>query len=105
MEILGQGFTSATSVKFGGAIATATIVSGTYLTAVIPANGVTGLITVTTPSGTLKSSSTFKVVPKISGFNPISGCGRCAGDRFRCGFQRCNQSRFSEVRALPATVL
>ena len=73
VEILGQGFTSATSVKFGGAIATATIVSGTYLTAVIPANGVTGLITVTTPSGTLKSSSTFKVVPKISGFNPISG--------------------------------
>lgn len=73
VQILGQGFTGTKNVKFGSGAATFTIISATYLTAVIPATGVTGSITVTTPSGTLTSRSTFKVVPKLTGFTPGGG--------------------------------
>ena len=73
VEILGQGFKGTTSVKFGGSPATFTVVSVTYLTAVIPNNGMTGSITVTTPTGTFKSAVAFKVLPKITGFAPAMG--------------------------------
>ena len=71
--ILGQGFTTATSVIFGSASASFTIVSDTYLTAVVPPDGITGFVTVTTSAGPLASSKTFKLVPAITGFNPPSG--------------------------------
>jgi len=73
IEILGQGFTGTTSVKFGTGAATFTVVSATYLTAVIPTDAVTGWITVTTPTATLKSATTFKVLPKITSFTPTTG--------------------------------
>ena len=61
VEILGNGLTGATSVMFGSGSASFTVVSDTYVTAVVPANGVSGFVTVTTPSGTLTSSRTFHV--------------------------------------------
>jgi uncharacterized repeat protein (TIGR03803 family) len=70
--ILGSGFTGTTSVKFNGTTAKFTIVSDTYLTAKVPA-GETGIVTVTTPSGTLLSSRIYKVTPKITSLTPISG--------------------------------
>jgi uncharacterized repeat protein (TIGR03803 family) len=63
VEILGQGFTSATTVSFNGAPATATVVSGTYLHTTVPAGATTGFITVTTSGGTLTSNRQFIVTP------------------------------------------
>jgi uncharacterized repeat protein (TIGR03803 family) len=71
--ILGQGFNTTTSVMFGSGLASFTIVSDTYLTAVVPAEGTTGYVNVTTGSGTLTSNTIFRVVPIITGFNPSSG--------------------------------
>jgi uncharacterized repeat protein (TIGR03803 family) len=73
VEILGDGLTGTTKVLFGTGSANFTVVSETYMTAVVPASGVTGTVTVTTPSGTLKSAQTFKVLPVISSFTPTSG--------------------------------
>jgi hypothetical protein len=43
------------------------------LTAVVPAGATTGYVTVTTPSGTLKSNRKFLVTPTITEFSPTSG--------------------------------
>jgi uncharacterized repeat protein (TIGR03803 family) len=63
VEILGQGFTSATTVSFNGTPATATVVSGTYLRTTVPAGATTGPVTVTTSGGTLTSNRQFVVTP------------------------------------------
>jgi uncharacterized repeat protein (TIGR03803 family) len=75
IEILGSGLTGTTSVRFGSGSATYTVVSDTYMTAVVPASGTTGTVTVTTPSGSLKSKQIFKLLPVISSFTPTSGPG------------------------------
>ena len=73
VEILGSGLTGATSVKFGKGSASFAVVSSTYMTAVVPTTGTTGVVSVTTPSGTRVSSKNFKVLPVISSFSPTSG--------------------------------
>ena len=73
IQILGNGLTGTSSVKFGTGPASFTVVSDTYLSAIVPATGTTGWVTVTTPSGTLTSSAQFKVIPKITSFSPTSG--------------------------------
>jgi uncharacterized repeat protein (TIGR03803 family) len=72
--MFGQGFSSASVVKFGGVAATKVTRSGTtYLTAVVPAGAHTGAVTVTTDTTTLTSPQTYKVKPKITSFTPPSG--------------------------------
>ena len=71
--ILGQGLTSASSVKLGGVAASYTVVSDTFLTATVPTGAKTGTATVKTASGTLKSNQKFLVAPVIQTFNPTSG--------------------------------
>jgi uncharacterized repeat protein (TIGR03803 family) len=62
-EILGQGFSGTSSVTFSGVPATSfTVVSNTYLTAVVPAGASTGPVVVTTPTGVLNSNVNFTVV-------------------------------------------
>jgi uncharacterized repeat protein (TIGR03803 family) len=72
-QILGNGLTGTTSVKFGTGSASFTVVSDTYMTAVVPATGTTGAVTVATPSGFRVSSKNFRVLPVISSFSPTSG--------------------------------
>jgi uncharacterized repeat protein (TIGR03803 family) len=62
VEILGQGFSTASSVKFGSAPSNFTVYSDTYLTAVVPSAAKTGTISVTTSTGTLISKQKFKVI-------------------------------------------
>jgi hypothetical protein len=50
-----------------------TVKSDTYLTATVPSGATTGKVTVTTPSGTLKSNKIFRVTPQILSFSPTSG--------------------------------
>jgi uncharacterized repeat protein (TIGR03803 family) len=59
--ILGQGFKGTTRVSFNGTAASFTVVSETYLTATVPHGATTGFVTVTTPSGKLKSNTKFRV--------------------------------------------
>jgi uncharacterized repeat protein (TIGR03803 family) len=54
--IFGAGLTGATAVSFNGVAANFTVMSDTYMTATIPASAIKGYVTVTTPSGTLKSA-------------------------------------------------
>ncbi len=61
-QILGQGFTGTKSVTFNGVPATSfSVVSDTYMTAVVPAGATTGNVVVTTPTGTLTSNKPFTV--------------------------------------------
>jgi uncharacterized repeat protein (TIGR03803 family) len=72
--VFGQGFTSASVVKFGGVAAKSVTLSGTtYLTAVVPTGAHTGPVTVTTGTTTRTSPQTYKVKPKITNFTPSSG--------------------------------
>ena len=71
--MLGQGFTGATEVSFNGASGSFTVVSDTYMTAIVPSDATTGPVTVTTRKGKLTSNKTFFVVPTISSFSPSSG--------------------------------
>jgi uncharacterized repeat protein (TIGR03803 family) len=72
--ILGQGFSSSSVVKVGGALATSVTHTGTtFITATIPAGALTGSVTVTTGTATLTSTKTFKVLPTMTSFSPPSG--------------------------------
>ena len=71
--ILGQGFSSATGVKFGSGAGTFTVVSDTYMIATAAAGATTGPVTVLEPGGNLVTPQTFKVIPTISGFSPAGG--------------------------------
>lgn len=73
IDILGQGLTGTTAVLFNGTAATFTVVSDTYLTAVVPSNTIRGSVTVTTPGGKLTSNTIFRVAPVIISFSPPSG--------------------------------
>jgi uncharacterized repeat protein (TIGR03803 family) len=60
--ILGQGFTNASVVKFGGTQATTITLSGTtFITATVPVGALTGNVTVTTGATTLTSNTIFRL--------------------------------------------
>jgi len=71
--ILGQGFSTATGVKFGTGPGTFTVVSDTYMTAAPAAGATTGKVTIVESSGNLVSAQKFKVIPSIKTFSPTSG--------------------------------
>jgi uncharacterized repeat protein (TIGR03803 family) len=73
VEILGQGFTTATGVLFGAGTGTFTATSNTYMTAKPVAGALTGQITVKEPSGNLLTPLKFKIIPTITSFAPTSG--------------------------------
>jgi uncharacterized repeat protein (TIGR03803 family) len=71
--IIGQGFSTATGVKFGTGKGTFTVVSDTYMTAKPATGATTGKVTILEPSGNLVTPQKFKVVPTIKTFSPTSG--------------------------------
>jgi uncharacterized repeat protein (TIGR03803 family) len=73
ISILGDGFLSASSVKFGLGSVPFTVVTDHFITATIDTGATTGVITVTEPGGKLTSPHSFAVIPTISGFAPQSG--------------------------------
>ena len=104
VQILGTGLTNTSSVKFGSGSATFNVVSDTYMTAVVPANGTTGFVTVTTPTDTLTSSRRFNVTPVVSGFSPGSGPVGAQVTITGSGFVGATQVTFGGVKATSFTV-
>jgi hypothetical protein len=74
VSISGSKFGGATLVKFNGVAATFTVNSPAQITATVPVGATTGVVTVTTPSGTSTNAVSFAVTlaPFISGFSPSS---------------------------------
>jgi uncharacterized repeat protein (TIGR03803 family) len=72
--ILGQGFSSASVVEFGGAKATTRKLTGTtYILATVPTGALTGDVTVTTGSTKLSTTASYKITPTYKSFTPPSG--------------------------------
>jgi uncharacterized repeat protein (TIGR03803 family) len=62
-QILGQGLTGTTTVTFNSVAATKfSVVSDTYMTAVVPSGATIGPVVVTTPAGTLTSNVSFRII-------------------------------------------
>ena len=73
VTITGTGFSSATQVKFGNSSpASFDILSATQIRAVVPADAVSGSISVTA-AFTATSGSTFTVAPRVDAFSPAIG--------------------------------
>lgn len=104
VQILGQGFTGTTAVMFGTGSASFTVDSDTYMTAVVPATGTTGYVTVTAPSGALTSSKTFKVIPVIKSFTPTNGPVGTQVTITGSGFVGATKVTFGGVKATSYTV-
>jgi len=63
VKILGNNLSGTTGVTFNGTPAAFTVVSDTYIRATVPLGATTGILEVTTSSGTLTSKVSFQVVP------------------------------------------
>ncbi len=71
--IIGQGFNTATGVKFGNGLGSAKVISDNYMIATAIAGATTGQVTVLEPGGNLVTPETFKVLPTITSFSPSAG--------------------------------
>ena len=72
--ITGQNFTGAMDVTFGGILASDfTVSNNTLLSATVPANVLTGPISVITPAGAASSIASFYGAPRITSFTPTHG--------------------------------
>jgi uncharacterized repeat protein (TIGR03803 family) len=104
--MFGQGFSSASVVKFGGVASTSVTRSGTtYLTAVVPVGAHTGAVTVTTGSTTLTSPQPFKVKPKVTSFSPPSGSIGTLVTINGSGLIQTTSVKFGAVKATTFTVV
>jgi uncharacterized repeat protein (TIGR03803 family) len=104
--MFGQGFSSASVVKFGGVAAKSKTLTGTtYLTAVVPAGAHTGTVTVTTGTTTLTSPQTYKVKPKITSFTPSSGPPATLVTLHGTGLIQATTVKFGTVKATKFTVV
>ncbi len=64
VTVTGGGFTGATAVEFNGLAATTfTVDSATQITAKVPGGATSGVISITTPAGSVASTATFTVLP------------------------------------------
>jgi uncharacterized repeat protein (TIGR03803 family) len=61
VTILGNNLTGASRVTFNGTVATFQVLSGSEILTVVPTGATTGIVQVTTPSGTLNSNPAFQV--------------------------------------------
>jgi uncharacterized repeat protein (TIGR03803 family) len=62
VEILGSRLKGTTGVSFNNTAAVFTVVSNTEIRTTVPAGATTGFVTLTTPSGTLRSNKQFRVI-------------------------------------------
>jgi uncharacterized repeat protein (TIGR03803 family) len=104
IQILGQGFTSSSTVSFNGTPATATVKASTYLTAAVPSGATTGFVTVTTSGVGLRSNKRFRVIPQIASFGPNSGSSGTVVTITGVSLQQATRATFGGVSATAFTV-
>jgi uncharacterized repeat protein (TIGR03803 family) len=102
--IVGQGFTGATGVSFGGTPAACTISSDTYLAATVPAGALSGPVTVATAGGNLTSNRTFRVSPQIKSLSAASGPVGTPVQITGVSLTQTNRVTFGGVKATAFTV-
>ena len=74
VEILGQGLSQATSVRFTPNVpANANVFGDRYMTTSVPNNATTGVVKVLLTQGHLTSNQKFLVTPVVLNFSPSSG--------------------------------
>jgi uncharacterized repeat protein (TIGR03803 family) len=74
VDILGQGLSQSTSVRFTPNVpANASVFADTYMTATVPNNATTGPVKVLLTHGHLTSNQKFLVTPVVLSFSPPSG--------------------------------
>ena len=73
VKILGTNLTGATKVTLNGKPVVFTVVAPSLITTTVTAGASTGLVAVTTPSGTLTTFQKFRVTPQVLSFMPPSG--------------------------------
>ena len=74
VKITGTNFTGASAVTFNGIPATSfTVTNNNTIGAIAPAGVTSGIISVTTPLGTVNSSRLFYVAPTVTDFTPTHG--------------------------------
>lgn len=73
VAIAGLNFTNATDVSFNGTSASFTVLNNISINAVVPANAMSGPISVTTPGGTTNTPNYFWIQPAVLGFSPARG--------------------------------
>ena len=73
VTLTGSRFNGATAVRFNGIAASFTVVSGTRITATVPAGATTGPVAVTTPGGAVASAASFTVVVTSKATLKLSG--------------------------------
>jgi hypothetical protein len=73
VNILGTNFTGTTRVRFGGVEAEIASVELDSLKVLVPSAALIGPVAVTTPAGSIVSSSDFGVLPEVSGISPLAG--------------------------------
>ena len=71
--ILGYQFTNVTTVKFNGTVAAFHTDTLNQITATVPEDSESGLVTVTTPGGTAVVPDAFTLDPSIVRFSPLGG--------------------------------
>jgi len=105
IDILGNGFTGATAVDFGTVPATSfKVVSSSFITAVVPPAAITGLVSVTTPTGKVSALRNLKIVPTVTGFSPASGPVGTPVTITGTGFTGASRVTFGGIAATEFTV-
>jgi large repetitive protein len=108
VTITGTGLNTVSQVKFGNSPMAASFdppSGSTQITAVVPADALTGPISVTLNAGTLSSSGTFTVRPRVDSFNPALGNVGAQVTVFGANFIAGQTTvRFGSVQAAPPSV-
>ncbi|MBL7992295.1 MAG: IPT/TIG domain-containing protein, partial [Candidatus Kapabacteria bacterium] len=108
ITISGNNFFAASAVHFGGIAGTSlVVVNDSTVTVRVAASGASGVVTLTTPSGTATSASAFTFIPApvISAFAPASASVGDTVSIAGTGFTGATAVRFGGTAALPFTVV
>jgi uncharacterized repeat protein (TIGR03803 family) len=105
VDILGQGLSQSTSVRFTPNVpANASVFADSYMSTIVPANATTGTVKVLLTHGQLTSNQKFLVTPVVVGLSPASGPVGAAVVITGDSFTGASKVTFSGVKALVFSV-